>query len=319
MSLRPHIAPLLLLLLLSACGTRSIVVPVQRPAAFDFHGCDRVAVAPIPYLPMPDSLTMLLHASLDRQLAPTLAESDSIRFVAAKHTAMSLLTRRGTVDLGVATSLARRERAQCLLICELLTTSFQEEILEAEIQSMADPGKVKRVRQGRANAHCRVMLVDVEARNIPFVENLSVEARRETHATEKDPPPIETKVIAEDLAQKVTETLRAATEPVTDRELVTFLVDGAYPAIEEAITLAEAGQWEKSEALLRGMLDEANVGENTDILWYNLGLTLQYQQNFSGAMKAFRQALSLRDRSRYHHAVDNLLRAEQEYLDTLKQ
>lgn len=309
---------LLLALAAAGCGTRSIVVPVQRPAAIDLHTCDRVAVT-IPFAPQPDSLSVLLHRRLDALLAPALAETPGTVFVPAARGTRGMLTVRGTVALQEAAKVARAADAQCILLCEVTETSYREEILDASIRSMRDPEAVKRVRQGRATAACRIMLIDVAAGNIPFVENMAIEARRETHAVEKEPPALNAAEFADDLARQITEALRSAARPVEDRELVTFLVDGDYPLIETAIQHAEEGRWADASALLRRMIDEDAEGENTDILWYDLGLTLQYQQDFSAALEAFRRALALHQRSRYHHAVENLLRAEQEYLDTLEQ
>ncbi len=307
-----------LLLAAAACGTRSIVVPVQRPAAIDLHTCDRIAVV-VPFAPQPDSLSVLFQRNLDRQLVPALAETPGTDFVRAPGGRGELLTARGTVALGEAAALARAADADCLLLCEVMETAYREQILDASIRSMRDPETVKRVRQGRANATCRIMLIDVSAGDIPFVENMSVEARHETRAVEKEPPELVTAEFAADLARQVTESLRDAARPVTDRELVTFLVDGDYPLIETAIQHAEEGRWPDASVLLRKLINEDSAGENTDILWYDLGLTLQYQQDFSGALEAFRRALDLHQRSRYHHAIENLLRAEQEYLDVIEQ
>ncbi len=309
---------LLTTLTLAGCGTRSIVVPVRRPAAIDLHNCDRIAVARIPFAPQPDSLTLLLLRSLEASLAPALVESAPTRFVSSPHGAQHLLTPQGTIALGEAAALARAADATCILLCELLQTAYSEQVLEAEIKSSQHPGKTKFVRQGRATALCRIMLIDVAAGSIPFVENMTVETRLETHAVGKDPPPLARSRFADDITRQITGDLLAATQPVTDRELVTFLVDSDYPLIETAIVHAEEGRWQESTELLRRLIDEDTVGENTDILWYDLGLSLQYQQDFSGALNAFRQALALRQRSRYQHAIDNLLRAEQEFLDTLE-
>ncbi|MDT8323964.1 MAG: tetratricopeptide repeat protein [Bacteroidota bacterium] len=308
---------LFFLLAASGCGTRSIVVPVHRPAAVDLHGCTRVAVA-VPFAPQPDSLSVLLQHRLDAQLVTVLADTPETEFVRTPRASAGVLTVHGTVALREAAGLARSANAECLLLLEVMETSYREEILDASIRSMRDPERVKRVRQGRANATCRIMLIDVAEGKIPFVENMSVESRHETHSVEQDPPALITAVFAEDLARQIVEAMRSATRPVTDRELVTFLVDGDYPLIETAIQHAEEGRWTDASTLLRRMIDEDGDRENADILWYDLGLTLQYQQNFSGALEAFRRALALRQRSRYHRAVENLLRAEQEYLDALE-
>jgi hypothetical protein len=318
MSLRIPTGYILFLLLAAAgCGTRSIVVPVQRPAAIDLHTCDRIAVV-VPFAPQPDSLSVLFQRNLDRLLVPALAETPGTEFVRTPGATGGLLTARGTVALHEAAALARAANAECLLLCEVTETTYREQILDASIRSMRDPETVKRVRKGRANATCRIMLIDVAAGVIPFVENMPVEARHETHAVEKDPPALGTAMFAEDLARQVTASLRDAARPVTDRELVTFLVDGDYPLIETAIQHAEEGRWPDASTLLRRLINEDSTGEHTDILWYDLGLTLQYQQDFSGALEAFRRALELHQRSRYHHAIENLLRAEQDYLDVLE-
>ena len=306
-------------LLLTGCGTRSIVVPVRRPAAISFQGCSHIAIARLQAAPQPDSLTVLLNDAINRTLTPALTGSDASRFVPTHRPAHALITPHGTVALDKARQLARGADADCMLVCELLESSYSEQVLAAEIQSSKTPGRVKRVRQGRATAVCRVLLVDVRDGSIPFVEVLSTDARHEMHAVDDAPPPLSPAAFADDLAQQIVETLRTATTPIMDRELVTFLVDGDYPLIEDDILHAEEGRWDEATVLLRRLIDEHEGSEQEDILWYDLGLTLQYQQDFSSALAAFRRARSLHDRSRYLHAIDALLRAEQEYLDGLPQ
>jgi hypothetical protein len=311
--------PLLLLLGAAGCGTRSIVVPVRRPAAIDLHACTRIAVPRVEQAPQPDSLTILLLREIDATLVPTLSDGTEAEFISTDSYSSTLITGHGTISLPAASAIARESGASCVLLCELMETSYGEEILDAEIQNRKKPGSIKHVRQGRAAAVCRILLIDVEQGSIPFVENLSVESRRETHAVDQAPPPLLRAQFAQDLATKIAGDLQRATRPIIDRELVTFLVDSDFPLIEDAIALAEEGRWSEAASLFQVLADEAKVGENADILWYDLGLALQYQQNFSAALAAFRHALTIRERSRYHHAIDALLRAEQQYIDALEQ
>jgi lipoprotein NlpI len=58
--------------------------------------------------------------------------------------------------------------------------------------------------------------------------------------------------------------------------------------------------------------------EDADIVWYDLGLVLQYSENFKAALEAFDRAIALRDRSRYRHARTALLGIEDKYLERMK-
>jgi tetratricopeptide (TPR) repeat protein len=311
---------LLLLAFTSSCGTRSIVVPVTRPALIDLHSCERIVLPPVHVSTVNNQIAKLLGEKLDAVLVHILAAQDGPAFLKLPQSnAMPLITQRGTVALSTAKELAVLGQARCVLYCEITEATYHEEILQAAMQSSKDPVSVKRIRQGRSSATCRILVIDIVQETVTFADTLRTTAAHETHAVDQDPPALRREDFLEDMARRLAEDIAAASRPFDDREVVTFLVDDAYPEIDTAIVHAERGLWQKAASLLYDLTQRTNVSENVDILWYDLGLVLQYQQDFKGALDAFENAVAIRDCSRYRRAVESLLQLEGRYLESIRQ
>jgi hypothetical protein len=69
---------------------------------------------------------------------------------------------------------------------------------------------------------------------------------------------------------------------------------------------------------LRRLAEAKGDEEDADIIWYDLGLALQYDEHFKDALAAFDRAIALRDKGRYRQARAELLRRESEYLDRVE-
>ena len=307
-------------LLLTSCGTRTIVVPVTRPASIDIHGCDRIALLPVEIAGGADPLSPLVREELDAMLLPMLTEVGEAEFVpAAADPTAPLITARGSLALSVAEEAGRAVNARCILACSILESAYHEDVLQAEIISNRDPGGTKFVREGKATSRFRVLLVDLGRREVTFSDTLQLQSSHETDAVNEQPPALDRSAPARDLARRFASMLAEGLRSHEDRQVVTFLVDDTWPALERVVRLAEQGQWPQAAEVIRGLLDDESVDGKRDILWYDLGITLQYQQDFHGAQAAFERALELRDRPRYHHALDALHRMEDEYLRHLRQ
>lgn len=321
MSARSSILRILvtLVLLMGGCGTRSIVVPVTRPALIDLHSYDRVVLPAVRIPDAADSLTTQFGQTLDDLLVRVLGAEEGTAFLKLPPaSSLPLVTDHGTVSLTAATEMARLGQARSVLSCEVLAVSYVEQRLEAEIKSSRTPGSRRHVRQGKADASCRLLVVDVRRETITFADTLHVSSEHETRAINEDPPPLRRLDFIEDMAHRLAEDIAEAARPIRDREVVTFLIDDAFPEIDAAIVHAETGRWDSAASLLYDLTMRAKVMENADIVWYDLGLVLQYQKDFKGALDAFEQAIAIRDRSRYRRAVELLLHAEGQYLETIR-
>ncbi|MBE0645765.1 MAG: tetratricopeptide repeat protein, partial [Bacteroidetes bacterium] len=299
-------------------GTRSIIVPITRPAQIDIHLTDKALLPPVGTADA-HPLSEAIAARLD-SILPVLLSDETVQL---RHGGMHpdmppFLASEGSVSRRALRWWSARTDAGVLLACQIVHSRLAEEVTTAAIRSTRNPGGEKIVRQGRAEAVCRVILVDLRKEILLFDDTLSVSATHETHTPDAAPPPFEEDVFSDDLATQIASAIKNASHPVYDREVVTFLVDDAFPAIETAIAFAEEGRWNRAADLLRRLASESEGRDDADILWYDLGLALQYQQNFKEALEAFDAAMAIRDRSRYKNARTTLLRVEQEYLDKIR-
>ncbi|MFA6232989.1 MAG: tetratricopeptide repeat protein [Bacteroidota bacterium] len=308
------IAATALLIAATGCGTRSILVPVTRPADITIHFADTALIPPTETADN-NPLSRAIASRLDSLLPAMLFTGDQVILSGGETGGTPLLFQtEGIISRRALRWWSSHHAAGVLLGCQIVRSRLTEEITNAAIQSTRDPGSSKVVRQGRAEAVCRVLLIDLHKENILFDDTLAVSATNETHAANAEPPLLETSVVVDNLAQQIVSIIVNASHPVRDREVVTFLIDGSYPEIETAIVYAEEGRWKLASKLLRRLVDESTGRDNADLLWYDLGLSLQYQQNFKAALEAFDRAIEIRDRSRYRHARATLLRVEEEYL-----
>lgn len=313
----PLLAVVLLATLLG-CGTRSILVPVTRHADIDLRNADTLSILPS-YVATPSAFTLAITEHLD-SLLPVLLSRHAGTVLPVMHLsgAPAVLAEGGSISRRSLRWWKERTEGGLLLGVAIADGRLAEEVAAAEIQSTRAPGSVKYVRQGRAEAHGRIVLIDARREMLLFDDTLHVSARDETHATDGDPPPLDDNRFAFALAQDIARRIAEAAHPVRDRDVVTFLVDDAFPEIDAAIAHAEAGRWKQASAVLRRLAEERETHEDADIIWYDLGLVLQYDEQFKDALAAFDRALALRDKGRYRQARAELLRRENAYLDRLE-
>jgi hypothetical protein len=312
------LAAAVLLTGMTGCGTRSILVPVTRSADIHLHAADTALI--LPSLAADGSAFSHIIADRIDSLLPVLLPWGQQVVIAADWIpgAPSLFTPDGQVSRRSLRWWTSRYTGGTLLACDVTSSRFNEEVTVAPIQSTRTPGSVKQVRQGRAEAVCRIVLVDMRRELLLFDDSLIVADSRETHASDETPPPLDVAEIAEALARRIAERIADASHPVRDRDVVTFLVDDDYPEIDAAIGYAEEGRWKMAAGVLRRLAAESAGQENEDIVWYDLGLVLQYDENFKEALAAFDRAIAIRDRSRYRHARATLLGIEEEFLERLR-
>lgn len=307
-----------LLTVMTGCGTRSILVPVTRHADINLHAADTALVLPSAALDGSE-LSLFTAAHLDSLLRVMLDDGDQVIIMGeAGQNAPRLFTTAGSVSRRSLRWWSAKYATGLLLSCEITHSRFNEHVTGAEIQSTRAPGSVKNVRQGRAEATCRVVLVDAHRELLLFDDTLNVSTSGETHATDAEPPQLDTDDFAAALARQIAERITDAAHPIRDRDVLTFLVDDDFPDIDVAITYAEEGRWKMAADVLRRLTGTLEGHEDADIVWYDLGLVLQYSENFKAALEAFDRAIALRDRSRYRHARAALLRGEEQYLERVK-
>lgn len=329
--------PVLLLLLtaLAGCGTRSIIVPVTRPAPIDVHRCDRVLILPCDISKLRkeysvrdgirnDARTFAPRAvsnDIDHSLHAELASTGQTEYISDTSISIAdLLSTPGKVSGELLRTLRQTYDVSCVLAVQLLEAQYNESILTAPIQSAyASNNSEKRVRMARGFLVLGVLLIDVVEGRVTFADSIRSEISRETHATDKDPPEVDIADMQWMLVNQAAMRIAEATQPLPDREIVTFLLDDDVPAIEHAIGMAELGRWPSAAAVLDSVAVEAGEREGSDVIWYNLGLARQYAGNFSAAMKAFETALRIKESGRYRAAIERLLQAEEEYLERANQ
>lgn len=290
----------------TGCGTRSIIVPVTRPASINLHATEAVILPPTEAADG-TTLSRAIAAHLDALLPALLSDSAlHIRSFGGDVSAPRLFTADGGISRQALQWWNKSGDAALMLACVIVRGDVTEQVATANRYSQ-ERGQGKwdetEVRREFAQASCRVLLLDLRRETLLLDDTLSDSGLYSG---------------AENIARRFAEAIADASRPVRLRNVVTFLVDDAYPGIDTAIAYAEEGRWPLATRLLQRLAAEAEGGENADVIWYDLGLSLQYELDFKGALRAFDRAIAIRDRGRYRHARAALLQAEEEYLDDLR-
>lgn len=326
---------LLLAAALTGCGTRSIVVPVTRPALIDVHRCERVLILPCDISKFRNTNSVRdglgsgarwfdprdIAVTIDQALPAALAATGQTEYLSDTSISIAgLLGTPGKVSGELLRTLTQRYDASCILAVQLLEARYNESILTAPIQSAyASNNSEKRVRMARGSLVVGMLLIDAVEGRVDFADSIRCDVSRETHSTDRDPPDIDLEDTQWLLVQQAALRIAEATQPLRDREIVTFLVDDDYPEIPGAIEHAELGRWTDAAALLDSAVSRVGEREGSDKLWYNLGIVRQYAGNFFGAKEAFETARRISDSARYRAAIERLLRAEEEDLERVRQ
>jgi hypothetical protein len=309
-------------LLLCACGTRSIVVPVTRPALIDLHRCNDILIAScdISLVQASGLSATRIARTFDDILPAALNENSPARWrtqPALTGSGLFLSTRKLRAD--ALSRLQRETDVSCVLALSVLQARYQESMLTAPIQSSRSTDSEMRVRKGRAALVIEVVLIDTRDASVTFADSLRVELDRETHAVDSTPAEIDLEELTQALVTECALLIAEATKVLPDREVVTFLLNPDHPEIETAIELAGAGRWMQAAGLLDSVAVSAEERAGSDRLWYNLGLLRQYAGDFAGALAAFENARRILDHARYRAAIHALLKAEGEYLEKVRQ
>jgi tetratricopeptide (TPR) repeat protein len=326
---------LLIATALTGCGTRSIVVPVTRPALMDVHRCERVLILPCDVSKLRKEHSVRddlgsdarwfasgsLAATIDQALPAALAATGQTEYISDTNISVAgLLSTPGKVSGELLHALRERYDASCILAVRVLHAHYNESILTAPIQSAyASNNSEKRVRMARGSLVLGMLLIDAVEGRVAFADSIRSDISRETHSTDRDPPYIDLEDTQWLLVNQAVLRIAEATQPLRDREIVTFLVDDDFPEIPVAIEYAELGRWKEAEALLDSTATRIGERRGSDKLWYNLGLMRQYAGNFFAAKAAFETARRIADSGRYRAAIERLLRAEEEYLERTRQ
>jgi tetratricopeptide (TPR) repeat protein len=290
----------------TGCGTRTIIVPLNRPARINLHATGAVILPPTEAADgTPLSREIAVH--LDALLPALLSDSAlHIRSFGGDVSVPRLFTTDGGISRKALQWWNTADDAALMLVCIIVRGDITEQVATATRYSEEHgQGKwdEKEVRREFAQASCRVFLIDLRREALLLDDTLSDSGLYTG---------------AQNIARRFATAIADASRPIRLRNVVTFLVDDAYPEIETAIAHAEEGRWHIATRLLQRLAAEAEGRENADVIWYDLGMSLQYERDFQGALHAFDRAIAIRDRGRYRHARAALLQAEEEYLDDLQ-
>jgi curli biogenesis system outer membrane secretion channel CsgG len=311
--MKKYYIPVLLALaiLFQSCGVSYVRVPVTRPAEVNMTKFKKVTIGEFTGhkggYEVFSALTSALVASgkfevLDRQnLDRILLENE--------------LAISGITEGEGATRLQNLIGAAALVSGHVSSFDFTDKVERGEPYKDKD-GKshVSFTRSALATVNVTFRITDLTSGRIIFSRPLEQRKEMKTSAVDKDPDFIDKKKLLSIATGMVIDEFLSLIMPHTVFVSVELLDDSDLPDMEKGISFAKAGSWNMAIDVFHGLTSVSMDNEKLSKVYYNLGISYQYNYEFAEARQAFNKALSLHNDDRYVNAINNcrLMEYEQE-------
>jgi tetratricopeptide (TPR) repeat protein len=302
-----------------ACSSTSVYVPRLRPAIVNLAGLRNICIGHIQwgencsgelaYPQLPNHIEAILTRAVQENAQGMVALQRNI-YPALLQNGISLdaLPNRATASV-----IYQNTGIRGWVHGTLLMAQYDESVTTAYIFQSNYEKAEKRVRMGLFRLRLLLTVYDLEQAVVVWSDTLESSASAESHEANRDPPPLDLAALQTEACAGIQRSFVSLMTPRTDQVLVTFLRDASYPEIVQGVRFAAAGRWRNADSLFRSLLRYSQGKPGEDALWYNLGLTQQYRNNFRAAQESFEHAIRIRDQSRYRLALENMLDMEREY------
>jgi len=293
---------------LVGCGTTTILVPVTRPAEINLKAFHKIAVGEIEGTggaDLADDLTQALFGSgrfdvLDRRrFDEILREHD--------------LSLSGYLDEATAVKVGKLVGAAVLVRGRLSVYKYEEKLEQVESVDKKGIRHVLNTRIGRANASAYLQLTDLTTGRIHTAKRFDRVAEHRATGYDRPPDEIDPDRLLTEARTMVVADFMKKIAPYTEMVRVTLLKDSDIPELEEGMSWAKRGEWERAAEIFKSATRQY---PHSDKAFYNLGVALQYSYLFPEAVEALQKAYQINPDKRYQEEIANVrsMEAEQKRL-----
>jgi tetratricopeptide (TPR) repeat protein len=272
----------LMALVLCACGTVAVRVPVMRPAEINMAPYQSVAVGE-----MNGNGNRMMTDSLEEALVNT----NRFTVVDRQHMASVMrelqLSSTDLADPRAASKLGKVVTAGALIFGDV-QAQYREEPDETRYQDEKKVWHTWHSLKGEAYVRATFKVVDVSTGRL-IVAKTYEEKRDDTNrALDKRPSPIDRNSLEGAARRAVVERFMKAIVPHQEYMYANFQKDGDIPQLEGGIGWAERGDWKKAQDTFNGAAQDAEknvklkAGQVAKCYW-NLGLAYEYAGDYEKA------------------------------------
>ncbi len=296
-----------ILLFTMACGTKTVMMKVMRPAEINLKQYSKIALGDFVgprgkvtrhALDIRDAFTEKLIASkrfdvVDRQTLGKIIQEQKLSI-------------SGLIDEQSAPQIGKLLGASALIFGRITADEYKEE-LEHGKPYKDKKGKTHQshTRKGTYRLNVFVKIVDVQTGKIIFSRELKSQEQKSKYATDKTPPKIDKSTLYRKCISNLATQFRRLIAPYQIEVKAQFLVDDKIPETNRAVNLFKAGEWESGLKLLRQALKKPHLKDKLRAkLYYDLGLAQMYLGRHDRAIGNLRHALELMpSEGRYQKAL----------------
>jgi curli biogenesis system outer membrane secretion channel CsgG len=298
------------LLLVGACSTVHITIPVMKPAEINVARYKQIGLDHLQN-DHGDQVTSLLKAAL----------VESNRFVVLDRQNLNLVSNEqrmaaGPNATGDNVQLGQQLVASALILGTVTHSGYQEGMDRSEYDTKDSRGysthHVAYTRRGSAKVHVSLQVTDVTSGQIIKAKDLEYTVQDSRYSVDEYPQQLNRDDMLENARKHVVRAFVMAITPHQVNMEVAFLLDGKLPQLEAAINLVKVSQYADAEKTISDAIDLAEKsGLPTKTLakaYWDRGLIYEYSGRFAPARVDVRKA--------YEYQQDADFLAELRHIDT---
>jgi len=320
---------LLIVFIISGCGTKKILINVKRPAEVNLKGYEKIAIGGL-------TGRKVQHANdVADEIAAAMYETKRFEVLDRKHIkaviAEQELGLSGLIDENSAPELGRIIGTAAMIFGRIQTDEYKESTSKKDWVEKKKTGKKKNrktvkiphttyYRNGKYNLAVNFKLVDIETGRMLAVKTLSATKKKSTKKTDARAPKIDATMLYRKCLQSIKSQFAKLAAPFEVRVEAEFETDDALPEVEQALVQFNIGEWDDGVEFLENASRKQGLEKKIKAkALYNLGIAKMYSGECDQAIKLLKESISLNpDSGRYQDAVIKA-KKEKEKADRLRE
>lgn len=297
----------LIALILNACGTKTVLMTVTRPAEINLKHYQKIALGDFV-----NARGQTNQHALDVRDAFTNQLINSKRFEVVDRQALGKILEEqklaisGLIDENSAPQIGKLLGASALIFGRITQDHFKEEVKQTGTYKDKKGKQHKRFkRYASYTLGVNLKIVDVQTGKILTSKELKTYQKAETTAVDKTPAKIDKQALYQKCLADISSQFRHLIAPYKVTVKAQFLVDDKVPATKRAVALFKADEWENGLKVLKEALSRPiSKSELRAKVYYDLGLAQMYLGQNDQAIVNLTKAIELKpDEGRYQKAL----------------
>jgi len=294
-------------LVLNACGTKSVMMTVLRPAEVNLKSYSKIAVGSV----VNQSNRLNRHSEdIADEITTRLVKSGRFDVIDRQHLKAVLkeqsMAASGLIDEKSAPTLGRLLGVSALIFGKIRQDVYKEStVKDAAYKDKKGRRHQRFHRNGQYLLGVMFKIIAVQTSKILLAKNLSAGKTLSTSRLDGPAPKIDRSRLYEQCVKNIGEQFIKLVAPYKQQIKANFETDKKLPQVDRAVSLFKVGEWDQGLRLLKKATLQGNLEPKVKAkAYYDYGLGLLYHGSFDGALKNIREALKRNPASsRYQKAI----------------